>query len=69
MVRQLEPALHIDSSNSTLQALAPFVPSLVGVRTPANAEALERLAMSSHVTAIDDISEYFVQASHRAQAS
>jgi hypothetical protein len=69
MVRQLEPALHVDSSSSTLQALAPFVPSLAGVKTPANAEALELLAMASHVTAIDDMSQYFVQASHRAQAS
>lgn len=68
-MRQLEPALHIDSSCTTLQALAPFVPCLAGVRTPANAEALERLAMYPHIAAVDDMAQYFVLASHRAQAS
>ena len=71
MARQLEPALHIDSSCSTLQALAPFVPCLAGVRTPSNAEDLERLASYAHVTAVDDMAQYFVvaSASCRPQAS
>ena len=64
MARQLEPALHIDSCGTTLHALAPFVPAMAAVRTPHNVEALDRLAVASHVTAIDDLSQYFMLPSH-----
>lgn len=69
MARQLEPALHIDSCGTTLHALAPFVPAMAAVRTPHNVEALDRLAVASHVTAIDDLSQYFMLPSHAFAAS
>ena len=66
MARQLEPSLHIDSSARTLQSLAPFVPLLLGVRTPENAEVLDHLLVPN-LTTVDDISDYFVRPSSRAQ--
>ena len=66
MARQLEPSLHIDSSARTLQSLAPFVPLLLGVRTPENAEVLDRVLVPN-LTTVDDISDYFVKPSSRAQ--
>ena len=65
MARQLEPALHVDTSASTLQALVPFVPALAAVRTPGNAEAVERLAVAPHVVAVDDLAHYFITGAAR----
>ena len=59
MARQLEPALHIDSCASSVQGLAPFVPAIAAVRTPANVEACDSLAMAPHITAIDNLAKYF----------
>lgn len=64
MARQLEAALHIDSSTTTLTALAPFVPALAAIRTPANSWAVERLSMAPHITVVDHLAQYFLVPSH-----
>mmetsp|Transcript_61022 Transcript_61022/g.145342 ORF Transcript_61022/g.145342 Transcript_61022/m.145342 type:complete len:246 (+) Transcript_61022:64-801(+) len=55
MARQLEPSLHVDSSPTVLDALRPFVASLVAVKTPANARALAAGVQ------VDNLRDFFVQ--------
>jgi len=46
--------------HQTVQGLAPFVPALLALRTPANVDHVERLAAAPHITAADDLSQYFI---------
>ncbi|EKX31161.1 hypothetical protein GUITHDRAFT_122633 [Guillardia theta CCMP2712] len=69
MVRQIEPMLHVESSAVVLESLKPFIPNLVVVKTPYNVSSLSSAPAGrgggggGNVAIVDDLSQYFMQAS------
>lgn len=64
IARQIEPTMHVDSAAVIVDGLRPFVPSLVGVKTPYNAHSLEAAAAAGRgggvLAVVDDLSAHFM---------